>query len=203
MYVLVLLNAVFFSRMFWLERYALPAHPGILVMAAAAIAAGAHAAARRRARPRSARAVSEAAVTLVTAIVAVLGVRGAFGPAPPHAEEQTFAYADVIATHRAAFARIDASRDPLVLTTWPMTVELAEPGLGYVSTPVRTVHARRLDADSSIAVDAVLVDAASGSARALEAAARARGFRRSGIYRVGRSPSLTLWEPFPLATDAR
>ena len=66
-----------------------------------------------------------------------------------------------------------------------------------------SVHARRLDVDPSIAVDAVLIDAASGAADALEAAARARGFHRSGIYRVGRSPTLSLWQPFPLASDRR
>ena len=37
---LVAFNAVFFTKMFWLERYALPAHPGLLVVLAGALFAG-------------------------------------------------------------------------------------------------------------------------------------------------------------------
>src|SRR5690606_39244302 len=118
-----LFNAIFFTKMFWLERYALPAHPGLLVCACGAIFTGL----ARIEQPRV-RALMAHAPVLVAALAGVLALRA---PAPPDAEEHTFAYAAVIETHRRAFAALREDDAP-VLTTWPMTVELREPYLGYV-----------------------------------------------------------------------
>src|SRR5690606_20008780 len=116
---LVLLNAAFFTKMFWLDRYALPAHPGLLVCACGARISG------FRAATAQVRALFGTGIALAAALFGVLSLRA---QAPRDSEELTFAYADVIETHRLAFAAL-RPRDAPVLTTWPMTVELERPYL--------------------------------------------------------------------------
>lgn len=180
---LVLFNAIFFTKMFWLERYALPAHPGLLVCACGAIFTG-----FARIEPARVRALMAHAPVLVAALAGVLALRA---PAPPDAEEHTFAYADVIATHRRAFAALREDDAP-VLTTWPMTVELREPYLGYVERPLATVHVRSFDPDEGD-VGSILVSTASRRARELREEARRRGMRRVAIFREGVAPALELY----------
>lgn len=182
---LVLFNAIFFTKMFWLERYALPAHPGLLVCACGALFAG-------FARVSSERARSAAAYAAVVA-AALAGVLSMRAPAPPDAEEHTFAYADVVATHRRAFAAL-GEQDAPVLTTWPMTVELREPYLGYVERPLATVNARHFDADED-RVASILINTASGRASELRAEALRRGMRRVAVFREGVAPPLELYRP--------
>jgi 4-amino-4-deoxy-L-arabinose transferase-like glycosyltransferase len=184
--LLLLTNAIFFAKMFWLERYALPAHPGIAIAAVGAIAVGLGRVGRLGARGKV------VALAAFTAAVAAMGVAGMWSPTEPEAEEQTFAYADVIATHRAAFAALDPDAE-LIATTWPLTVELEQPHLGYVASPRRTVHAHRLASDPELRPDAILVSTASGRADALRDAARARGLTRRGVFQHGLAPAVELW----------
>src|SRR5690606_20481088 len=83
---LVLLNALFFTKMFWLERYALPAHPGLLVCACGALFTGLRVASARM------RAIFGTGVALVAALLGVLSTRA---QTPQDSEELTFPYADV------------------------------------------------------------------------------------------------------------
>lgn len=178
---LVLLNAVFFTKMFWLDRYALPAHPGLLVCACGALFAGFRAVAER------ARRWVAAGVVVAASLLGTLSMRA---EAPPDSEELTFAYADVIATHRRAFAAL-GPQDAPVLTTWPMTVELEEPYLGYVDRPLETIHAR--SAERADRVGAILVNTASHRAADLRREAAGRGMERAGVFRVGLAPTLELY----------
>ncbi|MAC25350.1 MAG: hypothetical protein CMN31_13050 [Sandaracinus sp.] len=183
--LLVLANFVFFSKMFWLERYALPAHPGLLVLGAGALLWGA----RRTTTPR--RLLRWAPVVLASAA----GFAGLWSPTPPDAEEQTYAYADAIATHRAAFARILApGDDPTVLTPWPMQVELRHPYLGYVDRPIETIHPRSHQGEP---FDYVLFAAESWRAPDLRTLAAGAGFVRLGTFEAPLAQPLELWGPPP------
>jgi 4-amino-4-deoxy-L-arabinose transferase-like glycosyltransferase len=172
---LVVLNAIFFAKMFWLERYALPAHPGLLVCAAGLALA--------------ARGWRRIASVLAIGLAFGWGLASMRAPAPPDAEEHTFAYADVIATHQAAFAALEPSDAP-VLTTWPLDVELEHPYLGYVEAPLATVNARYA-ADER--VSAILINTASGRAPELREEAARRGMRRVERFRIGVAPAIELY----------
>jgi len=178
---LVLFNAVFFSKMFWLERYALPAHPGLLVVLCGALFGGLS---RLGAR---ARQTLRWAVVGAVAFAGVLGLRARTAE---DAEEHSFAYADVIATHRAAFATIGPDDEP-VLTTWPMTVELEEPYLGFVETPRATLTHRYAADDARFG--AVLVNTGSWRADELRARAAAASMRLAHRAQVGVAPALELY----------
>jgi hypothetical protein len=184
--LLLATNAIFFAKMFWLERYALPAHPGIVIAAVGALGVGIAYFGRRS------KHASAAVLAAATAILAVVGVRGMWSATEPEAEEHTFAYADVIATHRAAFAALDPEAE-VVVTTWPLTVELEHPHLGYVTRPRRTLHAHRLEGDPDLRPDAILVSDASRRADWLREAARARGLTQRGVFRHGVAPAVELW----------
>ncbi len=110
----------------------------------------------------------------------------------PDAEEQTFAYADAIATHRAAIddmlGRVD---EPVVLTPWPMQIELRYPYLGYVDEPVRTLHPRSTPPDA--AFDFILFATQSWRARELRRLAEERGLQRIGIYGHGVAQTMELY----------
>lgn len=180
---LVLFNALFFSKMFWLERYALPAHPGLLVVLVGAALAGFGRLPYLARTPARWSAIGAAAF---------LGVAGLFSPTARDSEEHTFAYADVVTTHRAALARLDA-RDAPVLTTWPLTVALEVPYLGYVTRPLDSVHATSVgDGDP---VGSVVVNSASSRAPALRRAARARGMRLEHTAQEGVAPVVEVYRP--------
>ncbi len=178
--VVVLGNAAFFAKMFWLERYALPAHPLLLVAAGGALFAAARGPAWRQALPWAA-----------VAGTALIGAASMRGSTTPDAEEHTFAYADVIATHRAAFRGLDD--DARVLTTWPLTVELEHPYVGFVE---RGIAASELQyARPGERFTHVIVNAASSRADDLRDEARRRGLRRHGTHRVGLAPAVEVWGP--------
>jgi hypothetical protein len=122
---------------------------------------------------------------------------GAWGlgstPAPDEAE-LTFAYADVIETHRQAFGALP--HGAVVLTTWPMTEELRQPDLGFVDGAFEVVHARHLEGDGPVLFDHVLVAPSSSRAGDMEAAVRRRGLTWLGSFRVGAAPQpLHLYGP--------
>ena len=175
--LLVAANFVFFSKMFWLERYALPAHPGIVVVLSGALLWGV----RKLPRPR--RTVRFFPI----ACAAAIGMSSLRAPTAPDEEELTFAYADAIASHRAAYDRMRPGR---VLTPWPMTVELRHPYLGYVSEPYETIHPDEWRGEP---VDYVLFGQRSSRAGVLREEARRRGLREVGVFHVGVAQGMELW----------
>ncbi|MCC6877718.1 MAG: glycosyltransferase family 39 protein [Sandaracinaceae bacterium] len=179
----LLFNAIFFSKMFWLERYALPAHPGLVVAACAVIAI----ASRKWLESARSRVLFVAAPVAAAVIMGLVSLRSA---TEPDAEEQTFAYADVIATHRAAFGALERVEGP-ILTTWPMTIELRHPYLGYVESPRETLHPEHVADDAHIG--AILISAGSWRAEDLRRLARSRGMTRRSTHRVGVAPALEVW----------
>ncbi|MBN2495359.1 MAG: glycosyltransferase family 39 protein [Deltaproteobacteria bacterium] len=186
--LLVLGNAVFFAKMFYLERYALPAHPGLLVIACAALLHPAALELPIGAWWRWARWAPIAGAW-------ILGLCGLYAAAPPDRAELTFAYADVIATHEQAAAAIEARGGQLtVLSSWPMTVELRHPYLGYVGRPQTALH---IDAwrerDPRPRIDLVLCAEGSRHAEALRAEAAARGFELLERFQLGHARALALY----------
>ena len=170
---MVIVNILFFAKMFWLERYALPVHPVVLVLAAGALAS-----------PRWL-----ALAILPTAALGSLGLRA---PTEQDTEEHTFAYADVVRTHQQAIgAIIVRGGDPLVLTPWPMTVELQFPYLGYTTFPVRTSHPDWPKGGA----DLILVPDRSRHSVALRETAERAGMRSVGRWKVGSAPALELFAP--------
>jgi len=180
--LLVLGNFVFFTKMFWLERYALPAHPGVAVLLAAALLRGPS--------PR----LGTAALGLSLGV----GLASLHAPTSSDAEEHTFAYADAIASHRRVYEPVLAHPDPTVLAPWPMQIELRSPYLGYVDRPVRTIHPRSWHGE---AVDFVLFGAESRRAPELRALARRQGFVRLRSVRVGVAQPMELWGRAPEDRD--
>lgn len=181
--VVVVANAIFFTKMFWLERYALPAHPLVLVAACGALFV--------LVTPERRRLSHSLPWAPVFAAV-MLGALSMWAQPAPDQEEQTFAYADVIATHRSAIRAIGGP-DPYVLTTWPMTIEARHAYLGYAERDTDTLHLRYLDDHADAPISHVLVSTASSSADALREEARRRGMRRLSSHRVGGAPTLELW----------
>lgn len=182
--LLLLGNAVFFTKMFWLERYALPVHPGVCVLLLVAIVEAA------RRVPTRARSVVAAAPCVAACALGVLALH-----TPGEAPEHTFAFADVVETHRAAYARIRGLHltDPLVVTTWPLTTEVREPWLGYVARPMRSLHADDLAEHPTWTPDVVLVDPSSHERDRLRALARSNGLRLIATVQRGTAPRLELW----------
>jgi 4-amino-4-deoxy-L-arabinose transferase-like glycosyltransferase len=176
--VLFLGNAVFFAKMFWLERYALPVHPGVLVvMALAIVEAG-------KLAPERVRPLALAPVLAASA----LGLASL--TTPGEAAEHTFAFADVVASHRDAYARIAEGGDPLIVTTWPLTTELREPWLGYGEAPLRSEHPDDL---GSRVPDVVLVDPESHRRDELRALASEHGLSLRERVEHGAAPPLEIW----------
>lgn len=159
-------NLGFFTKMFFLERYALPAHPGLLVLAAGALLP-ADATGRRRVPALATVAVSAALAFAHRAS----GDTYASG-------ELTFAYLRAVRVHQRLLRAVEASGDPTVLASWPVTDELRQPFLGYVTRPHRAVNLdwHRLTHERE-PIDAVVVFEGLGGVDALRAEARERGMR--------------------------
>lgn len=175
-------NLVFFTKMFFLERYVLPAHPGLLVLAAGALV------------PAGARSVARLGAIGVAVASAALAVAHRDSGDTYASGELTFAYLRAVRTHQALFRAIEArGGDPAILTTWPVTDELRHPFLGWVSRPHRAISLEwhRLT-DEREPVDAVVVFDAVGGADALRAEARERGLRLIRRERI-RSASIEWW----------
>ncbi len=183
--LLLLGNAVFFAKMFWLERYALPVHPGIVVLLVLAIATFA------RDLPRRA---GIALTALPVAVACVIGLGSLHHVSSAH--EHTFAFADVVASHEEAFDWLsNQDADRLVLTTWPITTEMREPWLGFVDAPMRSVGPESLEEGSAPAPDVVLVDLASSRRDGLRDVARSRGMHVLTTVEHGTAPRLEIWGP--------
>lgn len=187
--LLAVANIVFFAKMFWLPRYGLPAHPGVLVLACGVLLGGV-----------TGRRLAGWTVwlrALPVAATAVLGLVGLWSATAPDEEELTFAYADVIATHREAFTSLDQAipAGSLVLTSWPMTIEMRHPYLGYVARAHRTMHIEHLEPGHTARIGAVLLAARSRHADRLRAHAQELGMDRAGVFQEGRAGPLELWLP--------
>lgn len=178
--LLIAFNWIFFAKMFWLERYALPAHPGLLVLLCGAVFALAKGSARK------------AGTGVLVLGAAVWGLYGMYGPAQRDAEEHTFAYADVIASHRDAIDSIPDA-DTFVVTTWPMSVELRYPYLGYVDEEIRATEFQYLSERDHDAVTHVVVNSASSQAEQLIEFARSQGLQPQGEFQVDDAPRLVVY----------
>ncbi|MEZ4340776.1 MAG: glycosyltransferase family 39 protein [Sandaracinaceae bacterium] len=180
MLVVGLGNAAFFAKMFWLERYALPVHPLLLVAACGALFALAAGPRWRQALP-----------WLPVGAAALLGAASMRAATTPDEEEHTFAYADVLSTHRAAFAELPP--DARVVTTWPMTIELEHPYVGFVDRPIDATELQYAAPDAPFTH--AIVSTASSRADAVRDAARRRGLLRRSRHRIGVAPTLEVWGP--------
>lgn len=183
-------NVVFFAQMFWLERYALPAHPGLLVTAAALVA-------RALSRGRPSSTLARAGLPAIATLVSLGGLVGAYRGAPDEAPELTFDYADVVRSHAAVAERLDLERerlggDPLVVGVWPLTVELRDPVLGFTDRPYRTLHVDHLEDHADQVPEVVVVDARSHHAERLTALADALGLMTSFVIEEGNAPTLEI-----------
>ncbi|MCP4867171.1 MAG: hypothetical protein GY898_00450 [Proteobacteria bacterium] len=166
--LLVIANGIFFAKMFWLERYVLPAHPGLMILAVGLIERGV-----------------PLRFLIVLPFAVGIGLNGLTTVPGADEAELTFAYADVIESHQLAFAEIPP--DAVVLTTWPMTEELRRPEIGFVEAPVEAVHARHLE-DSATPPSFTHALIAVGSPRASAMQEAASGLKLLGTYRVGNAP---------------
>ncbi len=175
-------NLVFFTKMFFLERYVLPAHPGLLVLAAGALF------------PARAPAPARVGAVGVVALCAALALANRTSGDTYASGELTFAYLRAVRVHQQLFRAMEArGGDPAILTSWPMTDELRHPFLGWVSRPHRAISLEwhRLTNERQ-PIDAVVVFDGIGGAEALRREARERGFhviRREQI----RSASIEWW----------
>lgn len=180
--LLVLGNAIFFSKMFWLERYALPAHPGVCVLIGCVLANAADAA-------RGFRVPS----LLPVAIAAGVGLFFLRASGTTNAPEHTFAFVDVVRSHQEAFAQLRDARGAHVLTTWPLTTELREPWLGYVREPVNAVHPDNLSSHPNFRPNIVLVDTSSERADELRSIAHRETLTLRARTSTPNAPPIEIW----------
>jgi hypothetical protein len=185
---LALFNVIFFAQMFWLERYALPVHPGLLITAAALVGHAAHALS-----PKS--RFQPLVLPTLGALVSTSGLFGAYRGAPDEAPELTFDYADVMLSHASVAARLGLEReqlggDPLVVGVWPLTVELRDPVLGFTDTPYRTLHVDHLGDHPDQRPDVVVIDAGSRNRDRLRALADELGLVTIFVVEEGNAPAL-------------
>lgn len=186
--LLVLFNVAFFAQMFWLERYALPAHPGLLLALAALVFSS-----RPDAPPRRALAPG-AGVALA---VSMWGLASLQRASPGDAPELTFVYAGVLRSHASVAAVLDARADalppdPLVVSVWPLTVELRDPVLGFTPHPFRTLHLDHLADHADARVDVVVVDESSSNRERLRALADALGLPTLEVIEEAGAPRLEI-----------
>ncbi len=189
--LLFLGNTIFFTQMFWLHRYALPVHPGILLLATAALLSDTGK--FKNKLWRFARWVP----VLGALLWAATGLKTATAA---NEAELNFSYADVIATHLQAYRAMEQNPmnpEGVVLSSWPMTIELRHPYLGYVSSSQKSVHIDQLRRDDGKqpAIERVLLPLQSRHTAALRAKAAALGMRRQGRYQVGKAQALELMAP--------
>lgn len=125
-----LANQVFFTKMWFLERYALPAHPCLTVLLAGALL------------PRvweEAKAYAAVGLVAVAATAAVAIDRAEAGEGYASGET-TFRYLHMVEAHREIFRDLEARAEPpLILSTWPISSELRDPTLGWVERPYEVV----------------------------------------------------------------
>ena len=190
--VLVFLaNQGFFTQMWFLERYALTAHPGLAVLLGGLLVPAAWASTRARTLT-----ALGAAVVLATGAMATAGRAAGDDYA---SGETTFRYLRMVEAHRAIYAHLEAREvAPVVLTTWPMTDELRKPELGWVTRPYAAVGLSGYQdgSDTRAAgrpVEAVVTAQGLGAHDALRAEARRLGMERTDRVAVG-TAVVELWE---------
>lgn len=182
--LVVAANVVFYTRGWFLERYALPAHAALVALLASAFNTQAPGRGRR------------AALAAVTAAAFALGVSRRWSGDDYASGETTFRYVRAMEAQRAVFREL-AARAPgaVVMTTWPMSAELREPYLGWTDRAFRVVNLEYLDPHAPPpAVDAVVTFDALGSHPRLVAEARRRGFRVLHAERRG-GATVAWWGP--------
>lgn len=183
--LLVAGNAIFFAKMFWLERYALPAHPGICVLIAACVGT-----ASSSLKTKLSRGLATVAPS---AVAAVLGLLALHRSEARNAPELTFAFADVVRSHERVCQELATLPRPIVLTTWPLTTELREPWLGYVRAPIRSVHPDNLNEQAADEPNVVVVEITSSRADELREFATRHGMRIQSEVEVNGATVLELW----------
>ncbi len=174
-----IMNLGFFAKMFFLDRYVLPLHPCVGVVTAGVLAP---AGATLRARlPGLAAAVVSIGVALARRSA---GSDMASG-------ETTFRYLHAVHAYSALFKHLEAAGgDPVVLTDWPITDELRQPFLGWVSRPFRCINIHEdVGAEN---VDRVIAVQGLGSYERLQREAQARGFSKLERVEEG-GAAIELW----------
>ncbi len=190
-------NAFFFAKMFWLERYALPAHPGVVVLllevtfvasVGARHASPAHRLSGILGEAYRAATFLTVAIAVVTAAAGLLALNKR-GDAPEH----SFAFADDVQSHQQAIERI-AHGSAAVLSTWPLTTEMREPWLGFTASPIMAFHPDALSSHGDH-FDAVLIDSSSRQQERLRQLAQERGFHLQWVVDHRSAPRLEFWAP--------
>jgi hypothetical protein len=177
----------FFSKMFWLRRYGLPAHPGICLMITLLLAKGAEAVLP------GIRGALLAAAPVLAALVVGLSARGSGTEVA--SGETTFRYTQLVAGRRAIYGELERlGGDPFVLTAWPMEDELRSPWLGWVSRPFRvlSLEGRRRRGSAAPRPDAIVIQSGCCSEAELRAEAARRGMRLAYRVEVAGAP-VELW----------
>ena len=85
------------------------------------------------------------------------------------------------------------AEDTFVVTTWPMSVELRYPYLGYVDEEIRATEFQYLSEHEHPEVTHVLVNRASSQADQLAEFARAQGLVKSGEFQTDDAPRLVVY----------
>ncbi len=175
------MNLGFFAKMFFLERYVLPMHVCVVVVCGGLLAP--HIAASTRARLPGLAAV-------VLSIGVALSSRSAGSDMA--SGETTFRYLHAVHAYSTLYRHLEAAGgDPVVLTDWPVTDELREPFLGWVSRPFRCVH---VSEKISEPFDTIIAVQGLGSYERLRREARDRGFTRTDRVEDG-AAAIELWGP--------
>ena len=166
-----LMNLGFFAKMFFLERYVLPVHVGVVVVLGGLLARE--------------RWVGVGA-TLLSIGVALSRRSAGTGMA---SGETSFRYLHAVHAYSALYAKLDAASDLVVLTDWPVTDELRAPFLGWVHRPWRCINVAYLGEER---VDVVIAVQGLGSYEPLRSKARERGFTRKERIEED-SAAIELW----------
>jgi len=187
--LLSLANLGFFAKMFFLERYALTVHPGVCVLLAGGLVPYA----------RSFDGLRKVRVAAWAGALAILGTVGVALASQYAGEgydsgEITFRYLHAIEAHQRVYAELEAREEPpVVLTEWPMTSELREPHLGFVSRPYVALSTTGYEQhESERPVELVIIQRGLGDEEELREIAWELGFAKREL-RVG-GCVMEVWE---------
>lgn len=165
--LVIVANQVFFTKMWFLDRYALAAHPPFAVLIALALLPESTA---------SRRVLLAGALPI--AVSAVLSVALRWSGTGYESGETTFRYLRMIEAHQRLYARLEALEPaPVILTTWPMTEELRDPELGWVRRRYRALGSGYFE--EPVPIDAIVTAEGLGAHQELLAEAERLGMQRS------------------------